>query len=292
MRSIFESGCPDILAAYLEVSNAIARIFLSTRHSSQAASRSSYVTSVMDQFFVRNSFEEFLAIMQTHPTITASRRGSECFASTALACNAVVRRSVFTAALQEDTLGLQNVISFAAALDTDLAIAATESIPDAWGYFISADSLLGLIKAYMVAIKVTQSSEVRAVAIYNLAGVVDQIFRRVGPTNVERGQNSGPAGLTHYPSLDLYEMIRGELKSLEALLQDGARTPSLSNAEIRISGSLIVCECFSQKHSNGALNSCRPRMEAWGEVLVGAGNPYNVSPRPRNPLVVLTMKGL
>ena len=292
MWGFFESGCPEILAAYLEVVNIIARILLSARHSSHAASRSSYMTLLMDQFFAHDSFEEFTAIMQTYPIFIALEIGSPCSENTALACNAVVRRSIFTAALREDTLGLQNVISFVTALHTDITIAALESVPDAWAYVTSVDSLFGLIKAYMSAIKKTKSSEVRAVAVFNLAGVLDQIFGRVESTNVERGQNSDPARLTQHPSLNLLEMVRGEIKDLETLLQDGARTPSLSNAEIRITGSVLVCEYVFQKHSNRALNTCKPRMEAWGKLLVAAGNSNNVSPCLKRTLLVLTMKGL
>lgn len=284
MWSFFESGCPEILAAYLEVSNAIAQILLSSRKTLPETSGESYLISIMDHLFLHDSYEEFLELMKTYPTLTASIRGSECSVNTALACSAVVRRAAFTSALREDTLSLQNVISFAAALDTDVALAAIEVISDAWGSRTSAGTLFGLINAYMGAIGITQSPEVRAVAIFDLAEVVDQLFGRIDSTHTERGQSGGAPKMTQHPSLDLNEMIRTEIKGLGALLQDSTRTPSLSNAEIRISGSLLVCEYVSQKHFNRALDSYKPRIEAWGKLLVGAGNANNVRSSPTNVL--------
>jgi hypothetical protein len=281
MWSFFESGCPEILAAYLEVSNTIARILISSRNS-DTSSCDSKLASVTDHLFLHDSYGEFLDLMKTYPTLTASIGGSECSVNTALACNAVVRRSVFTAALRDDTLSLQKVISFAAALDTDVALTGIEAIPDAWASHTSADALLGLIKAYMGAIEMSQSPEVRAVAITNLAEVVDNLFGRINSKNMERGQNSGPAKIPQHPSLDLNEMVQSEIKGLGALLQDGIKTPSLFNAEIRISGSLLVCEYVSQKHFNRPLDTSKSRMEAWGKLLVGAGNASNVSSGCRN----------
>jgi hypothetical protein len=276
MWSFFESGCPEILAAYLEVSNTIARILLSSSSSSLSEASHSYLTSVIDHLFLHDAYEEFLDLMKTYPTLTASIGGSECRVNTTLACNAVVGRAAFTAALREDTLGLQNVISFAAALDTDVALAAIDVIPDAWESHTSADALFGLTKAYMGAIEISQSPEVRSAAIGKLAEVVDQLFGRIDSSKEESRHNSGPAEMTQHPSLDLNEMIRSEIKGLGALLQDGTKTPALSNAEIRISGSLLVCEYVSQKHFNRALNTYNQRMESWGKLLVEAGNASNV----------------
>lgn len=292
MWSFFESGCPEILAAYLEVSNTIARILLSVHAKMPVTDDHSHLASITDHLFLHDTYEEFLDLMKTYPTLTASIGGSELSVNTALACKTVVRRAVFTAALRDDTLGLQNVISFAAALDTDVALEAIEVIPQAWGSHTSADTLFGLIKAYMGAIEMTQSPEVRSVAIVNLAEVVDQLFGRVDPSNAEPGQNSGGTKLTQHPSLDLNEMVRGEIKGLGALLQDGSKTPSLSNAEIRISGSLLVCEYVSQKHFNRALNTYKQRMESWGKLLSGAGNASNVMPRIAKLELSLTLTGL
>jgi hypothetical protein len=276
MWSYFETGCPEIVAAYLEVSNTIAGILLYSRHL-HATPNPSDLAFVMDHLFLHDAYEEILDLMKTHPTLTASIQGSECSVNTALSCNAVVRRAVFTTALRADTLGLQNVISFAAALDTDVALAAVEIIPNAWGSHTSAGALFGLVKAYMSAIEMTQSPEVRAAAIFNIAEVVDQLFGRIDSKNVERGQNK-----TQHPSLDLNEAIRSEIKGLGALLKDETKTPSLSNAEIRISGSLLVCEYVSQKHFNRALDTYKSRMEAWGKLLVGAGDASNVRPGYKN----------
>jgi hypothetical protein len=293
MWSFFESGCPEILAAYLEVSNTLAGILLSARNKPLGTSDASQLASVMDHLFLHDTYGEFLDLMKTYPTLTASIGGSELSVNTALACNAVVRRAVLTAALREDTLGLQNVISFAAALDTNVALAAVEVIPDAWSSYASADTLFGLVKTYMGAIEMTKSPDVRSAAIVNLAEIVDQLFGRIDSSTAERGQNGGNAKMTQYPSLDLNEMIRGEIKGLGALLQDATKTPSLSNAEIRISGSLLVCEYVSQKHFNRALNTYKPRMEAWGKLLAGAGNASNVRSDPTNLLeFALTMVGL
>lgn len=292
MWSFFESGCPEILAAYLEVSNSIARIFLSSRNSDASSSLSS-LASVRDHLFLHDAYEEFLDLMKTYPTLTASIGGAECSVNTALACNAVVRRSVFTAALRGDTLGLQNVISFAAALDTDVALAAIDVVSDAWGNHTSADTLFGLVKAYMGAVEMTQSPEVRAFAITNLAEVVDKLFGRIDSVSAKRSQNGGPAKIPQHPSLDLNEMVRNEIKGLGDFLQEGTKTPSLSNAEIRISGSLLVCEYVSQKHFNRALDTYKLRMEAWGKLLIGAGNAINVSPGSRNIIhLMLTLEGL
>lgn len=247
----------------------------------------------MDHLFSHDANEEVLGLMKTYPSLTASIGGSECAVNTALAWNAVVRRSLFTTALRDDTLGLQNVASFAAALDTDIALAAMEAVSDAWGSHTSADILFELVKAYMRAIEITQSPEVRAAAITNLAEVVDKLFGRIDSISAEWRHSSGPTNILQHPSLDLIEIVQSEITGIGALLQHGRTTPSLSNAEIRISGSILICEYVSQKHFHPAFDMYKSRMEAWGKLLIEAGNAINVSPWPRNIIrFILTLKGL
>ena len=264
-----ESGCPEIIAAYLEVSNSIAKILLSSGNSYTASGRTDRA-SITDRLFPHDTYKEFLDLMQTV-------RRTECSVNTALACNAVVRHSAFASALREDTIGLQKAVCFAATLDTDVALAAIEIIPEAWRASTSTDALFGLTKSYMGAIKMTQCPEVRAAVIFNLAAMIDQLFGGIDSKSTE-GQTNGPAKINQYPSLDLNESVRREIEGLGALLQHGTKTPSLSNAEIRISGSVMVCEYVSQKHFNRAMNTYKLRMEAWGKLLVDSGIASNVSP--------------
>jgi hypothetical protein len=288
MWSFFECGCPQILAAYLEVSNSIGRILLSFHKAHDTAASKSNLAAITDQLFRHDAYQEFLDLMKTYPALTVSRGGSECSVNSALACVAVVRRAVLTAALRDDYLGLQNVISFAAALDTDVALAAVEAVPDAWGFRTSADSLFGLIKSYRAIVEMTQSSEVRAIAIFNLAEVIDQLFGRIDSKSVE--------GCKDYKcyqnsNFDLNEMIRSEIQGLGALLQNGKKTPSLLNAEIRISGSLLVCDYVFEKSLNRPMDAYKSHMQTWGELLAKAGNASNVSPQPQISLGMLNLKG-
>ncbi|KAG0647573.1 tRNA (cytidine(32)-2 -O)-methyltransferase non-catalytic subunit TRM732 [Hyphodiscus hymeniophilus] len=267
MWTYFKSGCPEILAAYLEVSNSIARILIFSRKSRNISTQLK-IGSIMDQLFFRDTYEEFLGLIKTYPTITVSIRGTECSVNTALACNAILHRSVFSSALREDTLCLQNVIAFATTLDIDVVLAAVEVIPDTWGNHTSVGTLLGLIKTYMGAIEATKSPEVRATAIFNLAEVVDRMLGRIDLKNFKSNQNSQLARELHHTSLDLNEMVQNEIQGLGTLLQNGMKTPSLSNAEIRISGSLL--NLF-----NRAFDTFQSRMEAWGKLLGVAGASTN-----------------
>ena len=280
--SFIDSGCPELLAAHLEVSNSIAKILLSSRHS-YATSEQLKLPSIINHLFVQDAFEEFLILMKTYPSVIASIQGIPRTPNIAIACNAVVRRSVFTSALRKDITGLRNVVCFAASLEIEIALAAIDVVPDAWRSYASVDSLFGLVKTYMGAIEMTQSPEVRAAAIFSLAEIVDRLYGHMDSKIVGQGHGDGSAKVPTLPSLEFNEMVRNEINGLGALLQDGiAKTPSLSNAEIRISGSLLVCEYVSLKHFNRTLSSYKSRMEAWAKLLVRAGRSHNVSPGPKN----------
>jgi hypothetical protein len=265
--TLFDCSCPEILAMYFEVNNVIARILLAARDNQHVPP----LVCITDVLFPHDAYEDYRHLMRTHPSLIPSVGGPECLVNTALACKAVAVRSVLTSALRNDTSGLHNVVTYASTLNDDVALAAIEAIPDAWHLAAPVEALFGLVSTYMGAIGTTQSPEVRSAAIMNLADVIDRLYCRSGSRDGNGIQNGGIPSLIVPTSLDLNEKLRAEINGLGALLQDGLKTPSLSNSQIRISGSLLVCECVSQKHSSRALDTCKPRMEAWGKLLAEAG---------------------
>jgi hypothetical protein len=275
-QNIRENRCPQIIAAYLEVCNIISKIYLLSTHEILPEKPvSQHGDPLIELLFSHDPYEELKDLTMKCLSLTVSFRGTENGRNAALAFNSVLRRAILTCAVRGDTLTLERVISHASMLGEDIALAAMEFAPDAWRSHKTTDILFGLCKVYIHAIEASQSSDVRSATIFNLADVLDRYFSHFEHSSSKHSLESSTA--TRESNLHLNEIFYREIGNLGCLLARGKEIPSLSSAGIRISGSILACEYIRQKNLAMPIKRFGERIEAWGGLLLYAGNADCVS---------------
>jgi len=179
----------------------------------------------------------------------------------ALSYNARARQSIYTTALNNaatESTGLEIMHGLASKASTDVTLAALECLPHV---------LKSEFQAYIATIEETKSTEIRCLALTNLAESLDQTFKM------------------EFSSKELLV----KLKYLAPILQQSKGSPRLSNAEIWISGWVLLAH-FVDGHIAPS-GSIRLQMRAWGRMLAIAGDSYNVGATSRSSSFMLTVIG-
>jgi hypothetical protein len=250
---------PEILAAALEVNNTIAKILLCPPTTETEKGDASHVRSITSHLFADNAFDEFSILVEKHAAIS-----TETPATAALG-KAIVRRGIYTTALLENEGALQNIVSSIAELNTDMVLTALDCLPSAWKNLSSSKTLCGLSRAYISLLVASKAPEVRAVACYDLADVLDKGFVSIEASGSTGNESNGQ------PNFDLIDIT----KELSSILQ-GNDSPSFSNAQIRISGCIMICQHISQAYDKSPTEPYRSQMKEWGQLVSAAGQSSNV----------------
>lgn len=255
----FESGSPEILAGYLELSNTIGRIILSAREYNLANS----VAELQSILFPGAPFEDFTSLTETYLQKTQSTGGynSDLYATLG---NAIARRAIYASAMEDNATALQNILTVVAALNTDIALSALGCIPQAWQYNDSRAARIGIPKAYLGLLKATISPELRSVALCALAEALERQFTYVVDPRSDEN------------CLQVDRSFEFDTESLRSVLECQRDSPSLSNARIRVSGCILISECVSQRGIDFHMRRYRSHLETWGHILCTAGHSRNV----------------
>jgi len=249
---------PEILTAHLEVHNVIARIILSGTRDYE------YTESLTGQLFPNHALEEFDVLMEVYLKLSNSPHSSDARLNAALG-NAIARRGVYTASMNDDVAALQHILKYLAALNTDIILETLECIPHAWENNGSSAARFGISKAYLSLMENNSSPEVRSIALFQLAEALDRQFAQAKP-------RSKLGAFEH----DEIEAFQFDFVALRPLLKNGTESPSLANAKIRISGAVLIREVMSQMFVDNSLKIYRPQLEDWGKLLSMAGEASNV----------------
>jgi hypothetical protein len=127
-----------------------------------------------------------------------------------------------------------------------------EAIPDIVHSRLTVDMAVDLYDLYMDVCGVTEETETRALALRNLAGILDHLL------NLE--------GAVRLPE-------ENELGALWARLQAGSINPNLSNALIRVSGPIMATITLRGQDGSTVASG----MNGWGLMMSDAGFDDQVS---------------
>jgi hypothetical protein len=248
-----ECNCAQILAAELELNNTIAHIVLSASKEERL-----HLRDMTNRIFSHDACSELRDMLGANP-------------AEALLRTAMVRRAIYTTAIRDDSAGLRGILKFVAETSTDITLAALECIPQAWNPTLFEGALSELSEAYLVVVENSLSPEVRAIATTNLADALDRGFCM---------------------NDEIHREAVYKLRALGPHLSDGLGSPNLSNAEIRVSGWILLQWLLPTSTPTPAWLA--ERMQAWGSMLSSAGHANKV--RKRDNLdssgSVLTVEGL
>jgi hypothetical protein len=274
--NFFRGTYRDILAAYLEVENTIAKILLFQPINSGEGDSASTIKDIAHQIFADNATEEFDAITKNYVDTSLESPGVDTL------CNTIVRRAIYTAALSYDEVALQTLFGSIAALNTDIVLAALDCVSVAWKNHSSIKSLYGVSKAYIGLLEASTNPEVCACICYDLANILDKSFSSL--------KASEPIYLGDFGEVDIG--LNDAIHQLGITLRHNDN-PSFSNARIRISGFLLINEHTSYRHNLVPKEEYGSRMKAWGRLLREAGNASNVYLRTKYYFIlqILTVTG-
>ena len=249
----------DILAAYLEVENTVAKILLFQPINSGEGQSALIIKDVARQIFAENAAEEFAGIKGKYVDTSLELPGVETLSYT------IVRRAIYTAALSDDEVALQTLLGDIAALNTDIVLATLDCVSVAWKNNSSIKSLYGVSKAYISLLEASKNPEVCACICYELAEILDKSFASI---KTSEPIDLGDFGKLHIDLNDAMRQLSMTLRSND--------NPSFSNARIRISGFLLIDEHTSYRHNQIPKEEYKSRMKVWGRLLWEAGNASNV----------------
>lgn len=256
MQRRLSSGPSETLATYFEVYNTFAKIVLASRSNTSKKGSESAVQIAASHLFADNPWEEYLLLIVKHSDSMDGLLG-----------NAIIRRAVYTSAITVDVESLQKALKHTAELNTDIALAAVECVSDSWANCSSAMSL-DVAKAYLGLITVTDSIEVCSAALSQLADTFESRFKY-----------AKPAGKTTRPS-DIHDddsrVFSFDISGLQKPVLGRKEAPSLSNAWIRISGTIPFFKELSFHLFPSSAKPQRQYLEAWGRSLSAAGVADNV----------------
>ena len=255
-------GSPEILAAYLEVENAMADALLSKPGADWKAIIQSPQAHL--QIFVDNALEDFDLLECDYRKRIQLRGGvgNDLFANLG---NTVARRAVYIAALRNDPCALQKSFLSMNELGVDIVLAGLECLPGAWARNTSPGALRGIIKTYKSLLKASRSPEVRTVTLTQLTAMMEYYSEELGIT----GTSSTTENTDDLPGLDFM--------GLRPSAQIDYNTPSLDNSEITISGFMVLSDHASQALGSQDLKKYNAHLYTWGCSLRKAGEAANVS---------------
>ena len=216
-----ETGNPEILAAYLEIVNSVAKILLPIRGDDIRSEDQPLLDALLDTF-ADDSFEEFEILLEAYNKVVRSSGGPSNGLFATLG-NAIARRAIYTAALKSDEAALERILISTTSINIDVTLAALDCLPDAWEHITSVDTLNRIAKAYITLLGVTKSSEVSAVTLSNLKTLLDRI---VAAGNAKAGGD----GKT-FAYLDV--------ASIRFACRTSMDTPSLSNSQLAMGGFVL-----------------------------------------------------
>ena len=194
---------PDVLAAQLELDNTISQIILS---SSQEV-----------QIHLRN-------LMNREPKYSPEilKGMINNAASCPLLQQALVRHAIHGTAVQKEPEAVESIITLAATIDADLTLVALDCVSQVYDLLSSEttkETYHPIFDAYLAALQNSSSAQVHAVALTRCAEMLDDWLKMYNEPNRE---------------------MRDAIQSACASLPDREKSPDKSNAEIRISGWLII----------------------------------------------------
>jgi hypothetical protein len=165
-------------------------------------------------------------------------------------------RALYTAAKTGHIDQLQELIISVMEYDVDIACDVLDHIAVVWNVKISqAEDLAKLVDICIAAYSTTPSSNIRNVALRNLADILEHSFQ--------------------FDWLEWTEITSNKFRGFGlSLLMRGS--PDLSNAEIRITGSLLALD-FLNHIQQGSLEGIAEQIQAWGSMLSDNGRSENVS---------------
>jgi hypothetical protein len=237
---------PQVLAAGTDVNNTIAMILLASSSKQLNSVEQSGRDNIMELLFSGQKTLEFIKSLSLKTKTPY-----------ALSHNARARQSIYTTALNDaatEPTGREIMLGIASKASTDVTLAALECV----SHVFKSE-----FQAYIAAIEETKSTEVRCLALTNLAESLDQTFKM------------------EFSSKELLMKVQ----YLAPILQQSKGSPRLSNAEIRISGWVLLAH-FVDGHIAFS-ESIRLQMQAWGRMLATAGDSYNVGTlHPYDPFIL------
>jgi hypothetical protein len=150
--------------------------------------------------------------------------------------------------------GIRKDLAFFAQNDVDTTLTVLNQLPLQWmTQDPSTEMLYNLKDMYLEVLAVSGSSEVRSIAVRDLAAVMEQLTV-LNPI-------SAALPFNNYGTACVSFLLRGG--------------PDLSNAELQITGILLLHESFSLSEK-GSMQAFNQHMNAWGTMLSDAGRAENV----------------
>jgi hypothetical protein len=176
--------------------------------------------------------------------------------SSILLVRAVAIHALYSTATMFQMDQLYKLIESAISYDIDIACDILDHISIIWNVKDNqAGDLAKALEIYISAYSATESNRIRTVALRNIADTLEQLFQSGSPWRAYVScQNFRHFGLS--------------------LCMKG--TPDLSNAEIRITGSLLALD-FLYHNQQNSVNEVAGRIQEWGIMLSDHGSCGNVS---------------
>jgi hypothetical protein len=207
-------------------------------------------------------FRRAIKILQTGHISSEERESARTIEPTfpgkcpALLVRAVAIRALYIAAKMSQMDRLRQLIISAIQYDIDIACDVLDHMSVVWNAKTSqAENLVGLVDIYMGAYSITLSNNIRAIALRNLADILEHLFQFSWLKRTEITSNK-------FCDFGSSFLTRG--------------SPDLSNAEIRISGSLLALD-LHHHIQQGSLEGIAEQIQAWGSMLSDNGRSENVS---------------
>ena len=255
-------GSPEILSAYLEVENFMAEVVLSESRKASCADHQPLKRPL--HMFADDALGDFLVLEGVYRERIQSRGGvgNDLFANLG---NTIAQRAVYIAALTNDNTALQKSFISLNSLGVDIVLAGLECLPGVWASKTSPVELSGVAKTYMSLLNISTSPEVRSVTLTLLKDVLQNRFEEfeVGGNLSTNEKLNNILGFSH---MDLGSTVLIDYN-----------TPSLENAEIAISGFVMLSDYASHISGILELDSYNNRLSTWGHYLCVAGEVANVS---------------
>lgn len=240
-------------AAYIEVVNAVLKIVLDPPNL-----YSDELFSKTIQSLLLNSHELITEGLASSPKEAILILDFERYSS--LYRSACGLQAVLATAVGKSAPRLRVIVEAIVEKDSDTACFMIETIPAIWSTS-DLDTLKALADLYVAVLLKTVSAQVQSITCRNLATVLDQL------TGIGEYENPTPAIVDQFTlALDICQ-----------------GTPELSNARIRLSGSLLICQVKRVGGSmlSGETIELEKQLREWGNMLSDSGHANNVSLKRR-----------
>ncbi len=165
-------------------------------------------------------------------------------------------RALYIAAITGHMDQLHELVTSAIRYDIDVACDALEHMSVVWDVGESDEQdLAKLLDIYIGAHSATSSSSIRTIALRNLADILEHFFQSdwLQRTNIKSSK---------FPNFELSLLSKGN--------------PDLTNAEIRITGSLLALD-FLHYTQQDSFVEIGVQIQAWSDILSGNSKSENVS---------------